>query len=418
MAKNEDYGIVAVDIGTSKVAALMFLADELGRPTVEGYGVVSSEGVKKGMITDVEAVTGAVSAAVAKAEDTSGLVARQAVVGIGGKHISSLRSYGMIPLEKGPRRITQDDVDKLVSYAGVLRLPEDSAIMGIIPRDIIVDGQKGMNRPVGMSAVRIETDAVVVTANAQQLDACDAIMRSLRAELAGKYANSISAAEAVLSPEEKEWGAAVVDMGAGTTDISIYSERSLIRLACVPMGSANITSDIAKVLQVPVNQAEQLKVKFGTARPALVDKDEIIDAATMATGHDASLGYAVSRTELCRVIEARMFEILDRVAAEIDAEGLLGRLPSGMVLTGGGSLMPYLPEFIQENLKVPARVARPSVDLGLPKQLDFPQMSAAAGLMRTCLMDRSTAGEATAQKKQSRRGRGVKDLLKGLIDLN
>ncbi|MBP7111359.1 MAG: rod shape-determining protein, partial [Firmicutes bacterium] len=143
-----------------------------------------------------------------------------------------------------------------------------------------------------------------------------------------------------------------------------------------------------------------------------------IDAVNMATGVDASIGSAISRTELCKVIEARVFQIIDQVAAEIDAEGLLGRLPSGMVLTGGGSLLPYLPEFIQENLKVPAKVARPSQSLGLPKQIEFPQMSAAAGLIKTCLMDHRAAGDASSQKNQRRMGRGVKDLLKGLIDLN
>lgn len=418
MAKNEKYGIAAVDIGTSKVAALMFSAELGAEPVIEGYGVVPSAGVKKGLITDAEAAGSAVSSALAKAEDMAKLVANQAVVGLGGKHISSMRSYGMIPLEKGPRRITQEDVDRLITYAGIVRLPDDASLLGIVPRDIIVDGQKGVEKPVGMSAVRMETDAVVLTASSQQLEACDSIFKSLGTQLAGKYANSICAAEAVLSPDEKEWGAAVVDIGAGTTDIAIYMDRSLVRLTSIPLGSANITKDIAQVLQVPVNQAEQLKVKFGTARPALIDKNEIIDAVNMATGVDASIGSAISRTELCKVIEARVFQIIDQVAAEIDAEGLLGRLPSGMVLTGGGSLLPYLPEFIQENLKVPAKVARPSQSLGLPKQIEFPQMSAAAGLIKTCLMDHRAAGDASSQKNQRRMGRGVKDLLKGLIDLN
>lgn len=418
MARNDDKGIVAVDIGTAKVAALMFALDDDGAALVEGYGVVSSEGVKKGMITDMEAVTSSVSAAVSKAEDMSGMVASQAVVGIGGKHIASQRSYGMIPLDKGPRRITQEDVDRVVSYAGVIRLPEDSAMLGIVPKDMIVDGQRGVDRPIGMSAVRLETDAVVVTAGTQQLEACETIMRSLRTELSGRYANAMCSAEAVLTPSEKEWGAAVVDIGAGVTDIAIYLDKSLVRLASIPTASAAITRDIAQVLQVPVSQAEQLKVKFGTARPAMVDKDELIDAETMATGNDASLGSAVSRSELCKVIEARLCEIIDRIAGEIDAEGLLGRLPSGIVLTGGGSLLPYLPEFIQESLKVPARVARPSLALGLPKQLDFPQMASAAGLVAAALLEHRDAGDASAARRERKRGRGIKNVLKGFIDLN
>ncbi len=418
MGRNEKNGIIAIDIGSSKIAALMFTADLAGNPVVEGFGVVASEGVKKGMITDVEAAAAAISAAVTKAEDKSGMLAGQAVVGIGGKHIGSQRSNGMIPLEKGPRRITQEDLDKVIGYAGVVRLPEDSSLLGIVPRDIIVDGQRGIDRPIGMGAVRLEVDAIVLTAGTSQLEACEAAIRPLRTELAGKYANAICSAEAVLTPEEKEWGAAVVDIGAGTTDIAIYTEKSLIRLGIIPIGSSNITRDIAQVLQVPVTHAENLKVKFGTARPAMVDKDEIIDSTSMAVGADASLGSAISRCELCRVIEARVYEIVEQVALMLEQEGLLGRLPSGIVLTGGGSLMPYLPEYIQENLKVPARLARPSATLSLPREIDYPQMSAVAGLVRTCLMDQRSGGDSSNQKREKSPGRGMKNLLKGLIDLN
>ena len=235
----------------------------------------------------------------------------------------------MIPLEKGPRRITQEDLDKVIGYAGVVRLPEDFLLAGIVPRDIIVDGQRGIERPIGMGAVRLEVDAIVLTAGSSQLEACEAAIRPLRTELAGKYANAICSAEAVLTSEEKEWGAAVVDIGAGTTDIAIYTEKSLIRLGILPIGSSNITRDIAQVLQVPVDHAENLKIKFGTARPAMVDKDEIIDSASMAVGAEASLGSAISRCELCRVIEARVYEIVEQVALMLEQEGLFRKAPLG-----------------------------------------------------------------------------------------
>ncbi len=416
MANRDRKGIAAIDIGSSKIAVLLF-SPEVRGISIEGHAVVPSEGVKKGMITDADALSEAITAAVDEAERISGgMITSQAVVGMGGRHLASHKSTGMIPLDKGPRKINQEDLERVRNYSGIMRYPEGSSFLGLITRDIIVDGQRGVDKPVGMSAYRIDVRSTVMSAATAQMDMCDSAVAKIGVPVTGKFANPVCAAEAVLSREEKEWGAAVVDIGSSTTGIALYSDRSLLRMEVLPVGSSNISKDIAETLQIPFKQADALKMKFGAARPALKGADEVIDPVTMAVGADASVGSAVSWGELHRIIDARLYEMLENVASVLEAEGLLGRLPSGIVLTGGGSLMPYLCEYVLENLKVPAKVAKPGGEFGLPERMQYPQMSAAAGLVKICAEMAMPMADVQPGKKEKSQGRGVRALLKGLID--
>lgn len=371
--------VVALDIGTTKVCALAGRKNRFGKLEVLGIGKVNSEGVLRGVISNIEKTVNAISEALEHMRQTSGLQIRSAHVGIAGQHIKSLQHRGILTREYEHLEINQKDIDKLISDMYKLVLPPGDKILHVIPQEYTVDNEQGIADPIGMSGVRLEANFHIITG---QITASNNIYRCV--ERAGvKVANMtlepIASAAAVLSEEEKEAGVALVDMGGGTTDITIFQDGIIRHTAVIPFGGNVITKDIKEGCRVMNKQAEKLKVKFGSAQPEEVYDNRIITIPGLK-GHDSK---EISEKNLARIIQARVEEILDYVVWEIRRSGYENKLIGGLVLTGGGALLNHIDKLSEYHTGMSTRIGIPVECLahGYEKHLSSPIYSTAIGLL-------------------------------------
>ncbi len=371
---------VAVDIGTTKVCAIAGQLNEYGKLEIVGMGVVRSEGVSRGVVSNIDKTVKAIREAVDIAERNAHCKFKVVHVGIAGQHIKSLHHHGLLVRHDSNTEINQDDIDKLIKDMYKLVLPPGDKILHVVPQEYTVDDEQDIFDPIGMSGVRLEANFHIITG---QISASRNILRCVEKaglEVADVTLEPIASAASVLSEEEKEAGIALVDIGGGTTDITIFKD-GIIRHTCViPFGGNIITKDIREGCTVMNEQAEKLKVKFGSAMA-----DEVVDNRIITIpGFKGRDHKEISEKNLARIIQARVEEIFDYVLWEVRRSGYDGKLIAGMVLTGGGSLLKHIDLLAEYHTGLPTRVGQPIEHLahGYSSQLASPIFATAVGLLK------------------------------------
>ncbi len=369
--------LVGIDVGTSKVCALIGEIGRDGRLTIIGHGTVPSSGLKKGAVVNIEQTVRSITEAVEKAERLSGWKIDKAFVGVGGSAVESLNSTGQVAVTAHDREITREDIRRAIEVARAVAIPSNREVLHVERRGFIVDGQEGVKDPLGMSALRLEVETHIVTAPATAVQNLTKCVAQAGVKIDELVVNALAAAEAVASETERDLGVAVADLGAGTIDLAMFNEGSPFHTSVLPVGGNFVTNDVAIGIKTSLPVAEELKIRHGTCDLRGVSEDEEI--AVSVLGEEA--GRTISRLELCQIIEARMRETFEMLGAEMRASGA-GMLPAGLILTGGAAQLAGIAELGRDVLQMPVRIVAPTGVGGLTDSILTPAYSTAIGLLQ------------------------------------
>lgn len=377
--------LTSVDIGTSKVTCLIAEADSDGNIDFVGHGMSPCCGLKRGALIDPESTVRAIEAAVNDAEREAGYSVNNVMVSLTSEYVHSLSSHGVWAVSNTEGEISVSDVRRALDSARMVGIPSDREIIHVIPRGFTVDGHEGVRNPVGLSGIRLEVDTHIVAASSaylQNLGRCLA-KATLAVEEEGLIASSMGSGLAVLTAEERRLGTAMIDIGAGTVDLSVFCDDEIGHSAIQSMGGDILTQDLARFFRIPQEQAERLKLEKGIVAPTYLDSDEQErDAETVAaTSLSGEEEVTVSRFEMAQVLEARLLDTLEWVGQEISKAERQGLVVTSLVLTGGGSQLPGLANLASRELDMPCRIAAPCYPERLPDQLASPIYSTAVGLI-------------------------------------
>jgi cell division protein FtsA len=375
MAQKGDL-IVGLDIGTTKICAIVGEVTDSGGIDVVGIGTHSSKGLRKGVVVNIEATVASIKAAVQEAELMAGCEISHVYAGIAGGHIKGFNSHGIVAVKD--REVTQADLDRVIDAARAIAIPLDREVIHILPQEYIVDDQDGIREPLGMSGVRLEAKVHIVTGavtSAQNIIKC---AQRCGLTVADVVLEQLASSHSVLSQDEKELGVALIDIGGGTTDIAIWSEGSIVHTSVLSVGGDHITSDIAVGLRTPMEDAERIKRKHGCAMSSLVEQDEMIEVPSVGGRKPRTL----SRQILTEIIEPRVEEMFSLVQQEVHRTGYEDLLASGVVITGGATLLKGMPELAEDILGLPVRSGMPIGVGGLVDVVKSPTYATAVGLVQ------------------------------------
>lgn len=360
-----------LDVGTMKVCTCIGEVTAEGTVAVIGVGVSPSQGMRRGVVVDLDAAARAIQESVAAAEQMAGVAPETFCVGVSGSHVSSLNSSGVIAIAGAKGEITPEDAQRVLQAARAVKLGQDRELLHILPREFVVDGYKGIRDPVGMTGVRLEAVVHIVTAAASHTQNLLKAVQRAGLSVSELALPVLAAAEAVLSPAEREMGVALVDIGGGTTDVAVFAGGRVAHTAVLPVSAHHITNDIAVGWQVPVDQAEEIKLHYGSALRELAAVRQV-----------PSMRPAANRLSLADIITPRVEELLLLVREEIERVTGGDLLPGGVVLTGGGALLEGMLEAAQRHLGMTARLGIPQGAEGLADVVASPHFSTAVGLMQ------------------------------------
>ena len=355
--------IVGLDIGTTKICAIVGRKNEYGKLEVMGMGKAVSDGVIRGIVTNIDKTVSAIEKAVAEAEEQSGIDIRVVNVGIAGQHIRSSIHHGSITRQSNDDEITVEDVNRLTNDMYKIVIPPGSEIIHVMPQDYIVDYEEGIKDPVGMSGVKLEADFHVITAQTNAISNINKCVRRAGLEIENLILEPLASSLAVLSEEEKEAGVCLVDIGGGTTDIAIFYDNIIRHTAVIPFGGNILTTDIKQGCMVMEHQAELLKTKFGKAIAEEANPTDIISIPGLRNRAPKE----ISVRNLAHVIEARMEEIIEMVHTEIITSGFQHKLAGGIVVTGGGSQLACVQQLFEYMTGMDSRIGYPNEHLGKGK---------------------------------------------------
>ena len=376
MARRERY-LVGLDVGTSNVCAVVGESHDDGSVDIVGIGVVESRGIKRGVVVNLEAAVESIKKAIEEAELMAGIEVDSVHLALSGPHIKGFNSRGVIAVAGKNREITRDDVRRAIDAAKAVALPTGREILHVLPQDFVVDEQDGIGAPIGMTGARLEVNVHVVTgatSSTQNLIAC---VNRTGVTVVDTVIEQLAAAEAVLMPDEKELGVAVVDIGGGTADLAIFERGSLWHTGVVAVGGDHFTNDIAVGLRTPIPDAEKVKRKSGCALSSMVDEDDTIEVASVG-GRKSRL---MPRRILSEILQPRAEEIFHLVWDEIRRAGYEKSLNSGIVLTGGGSILEGMPEIAEQIFDLPIRRGCPVGVGGLADHVNNPTFATPVGLV-------------------------------------
>jgi cell division protein FtsA len=373
MGKRENV-VVGLDIGTTKTCMIVGEIKETGLDII-GLGSHPSEGLRKGVVVNIESTVESIRRAVEEAERISGCEIRSVYVGIAGGHIRGQNSLGIVAV-KG-REVDADDVERAIDAAKAIAIPLDRQILHTLPQYYVVDEQDGIRDPVGMSGVRLEAKVHIVTGAVTSIQNVVKSVNRVGLDINDIVLEQMASSEAVLSRDEKDLGVALIDIGGGTTDIAIFSEGSIKHTAVLPVGGNYVTSDIATGLRTPMAEAEKIKIRYGCAYMPMIPKDELIEVPSVGGREPRE----VSRQILGRIIEPRMEEILSMSYKEITKSGCEDILAAGVVLTGGASILEGIPELAEQIFNMPVRRGCPIKIGGLTDVVNSPLYATGVGLV-------------------------------------
>ncbi len=375
MSIKDEHLIVALDIGTSKVAAFVGEVAQDGGVNVIGMGVQPSRGLKRGVVVNIEATVKAILRAVEEAELMAGCHIHSAFTGIAGSHIHSLNSHGIVAVRD--REVTKQDVDRVIDAAKAVAVPADQKILHVLPQEYMIDSQDGVRDPIGMSGVRLEAKVHIVTgavSAAQNIVKC---VERCNLKVGDIVLEQLASSYAVLSDDEKDLGICLVDIGGGTTDIAVFVDGAIRHTAVIPIAGDHVSSDIASALRTSIAHAERVKMQYGSAMATMIESDAIINVPTVSQTSTRE----ISQRALSQVIEARYEELLSLVKLDLQRSGFLDDLSGGIVFTGGSSKMVGCIELAEQVIGLPARLGKPTMLGGLPDVLNNPAFSTGAGLL-------------------------------------
>lgn len=373
--------VVGLDIGSSKICAMIGEIQDNGTLRILGHGVAVSEGLRAGVVVNIESTLKSVSEAIETAEQMAGREVSRVHIGIAGSHVEGINSRGVVAIARRGREINQQDVERVMEAAKAVVLPSDRDIVHWIPQEFKVDSTPGVKNPVDMIGVRLEAEVHLITASmtaAQNLVRC---VNRAGFEVDGISLSALAAGKAVLSADEMEMGCLFIDIGGGTTDFIVYKDGAPIYTSVLPIGGNAVSSDISIILQTTIENAEILKTAYGAAWMAIVDNPE---EPALLQGFLGRNPIKVTRMELCQFIQPRMQEILGLVKQKIERDSKLrawGSLGAGVILTGGGSMLPGTAELASEVFGLGAHIGVPSSEVVLSTALKQPDMATAYGLV-------------------------------------
>jgi cell division protein FtsA len=404
--------LVGIDAGTTKVTTLIGEVGRTGDVDIIGYGIAPSAGMKKGMVANTDQTVNSIASSLEKAERLSGYKIGSAFVSVGGSHISSQNSRGVVAVSGHKREVSREDVARATDAARAVQMPSNRETLHVIPRGYIVDGQEGIKDPLGMSAVRLEVETHIVSGLSTSIQNLTKCIANANVHIDELVISSLAAAEATLTDTEKELGVLVADIGGGTTDIAIFTDGGIYHSAVLPVGGINVTMDVAIGLRTSQNLAEEIKIKHGTANLQAVQPEELLNVAVLGEG----AGQTIQRRKLAEIIEARMSEIYSLIGEEVKRSGHAGMLPAGVVLTGGGARIGGAAELARDVFQMPVRIGAPQGVGGLMDQLSNPAFTTPIGLL---LWGAHHAGEepigSTAGSPFSGFGGRLVDWVRGLF---
>ena len=378
--------IVGLDIGTSKVIAVVAEVTPEGQLSIIGTGGHESRGLKKGVVVNIDTTVGSIQRALEEAELMADCKISRVFTGIAGSHIKSFNSHGMVAIKD--REVTQFDIDRVIETARAVNIPTDQQILHILTQEFIIDGQEDVREPLGMSGMRLEVKVHIVTgavSAAQNIVKC---VRRCGLDVGDLILQPLASSLACLTEDEKELGVALVDIGGGTTDIAIFTQGAIRHTAVIPIAGDQITNDIAMALRTPTPEAEEIKVSHGVAMQRLAGAEEMIEVPGIGDRGPRSM----SRQALAAVIEPRVEELFQLIQQTLRESGYEELLSSGVVLTGGSAALPGLVELGEEMFSMPVRVGSPKYDGSLADVVKGPRYATAIGLLFEGLAQRQHHG--------------------------
>ncbi len=387
--------IVGLDIGTSKVVAIVCEINESDEMEIIGVGSHPSRGLKKGVVVNIESTVQSIQRAVEEAELMAGCQIHSVYVGIAGSHIRSLNSHGIVAIKD--KEVVTGDVERVIDAARAVAVPADQKILHVLPQEYIIDNQEGIREPIGMSGVRLEAKVHLVTgavSAAQNIIKC---IRRCGLEVDEVILEQLASSYAVLTDDERELGVCLVDIGGGTTDIAVFADGAIQHTAVIPIAGDQVTNDIAIALRTPTPNAEDIKIKYACALTQLAGQDQTIEVSSVGDRPPRRL----SRQTLVEVVEPRYEELLTLVQAELRRSGYEDLVAAGIVMTGGSSKMEGLIELAEEIFHMPVRLGSPQYEGGLVDVVRNPIYATGVGLLLFGSNERSES-RVDAHRSKSR----------------
>ena len=372
--KENDY-VVALDIGTSKVVCLIGQLTDSHAVEIVALGSYPSSGLKKGVVVNIDATTDAIQKSMDQAKNSFDGKLKNVYVGIAGNHIKSLNSHGIVGIKD--KEVTPFDIDRVIEAAQAVAIPSDQKVLHVLPQEFVIDDQDSIREPLGMSGVRLESHVHLVTCANNAIQNIEKCVKRCGIMLDGFVLEQLASSYSVLSEDEKELGVCIVDVGGGTTDIAIFNSGSISFTGVIPIAGDQVTSDIAVALRTPTPQAEELKQKYGCAVAEFTTESETIEVA----GVGGRAPRELSRKALAEIVEPRYVELFELVKAEIQRNGFDGKIPAGIVLTGGTSKMEGVVELAESIFQTSVRIGVPENFKGMESVLKNPIYATSLGLL-------------------------------------
>lgn len=382
--------IGAIDVGTTKVCTIMADAHEDGGVRVLGVGVVPSKGLHKGLVVNIREARESIRQSISLAEQMAGRKLESAYVGVTGRHISSVNNRGTVSITRNNQVVNPDDLKRVLAVARTVKVPSEQKLLHVIPREYTIDGQAGIKNPVGMHGTRLDVETHIITAAVTSVQNLTKCIRSLGVEVEDLVMEPLASAEAILESDERMGGVLLADIGGGTTDLAIFKGDTIYHTSVLPVAGYQVTRDISIGLGITHEMAEEMKKRYGNITP----KDAEDSAKEIAVSGD---GHSISYNDLSEIIKVRIEEMLRLIVMELPQGDYRKLIPSGLVLTGGGSNLPGIAEVAQKVTGLPARVGYPMMLGGVSDSLDNPAYATSVGLLLWKL--RSQDIEAPAVKK-------------------
>ena len=373
---NKNRIIVGLDIGTSKVVAIVGEINPEGRIEIIGLGSHGSKGLKKGVVVNIESTVQSIQRAIEEAELMAGCQIQSVYAGIAGSHIRSMGSHGIVAIRD--REVFQPDIDRVIDAAQAVAIPADQKILHILPQEFIIDTQEGVKEPLGMSGVRLEAKVHLVTCAVNAAQNIEKCIKQCGLGVDDIILEQLASSYSVLTEDEKDLGVCMVDIGGGTSDIAIYTEGAIKHTAVIPIAGDQVTNDIAMALRTPTQNAEEIKIKYACALGSLAGENETIKVPSVGEREDRSL----SRQALAEVVEPRYEELFTLIQAELRRSGFEDLIPAGIVLTGGASKMEGVVELAEEIFHMPVSIGKPKNVSGLADIVRNPIYATAVGLLQ------------------------------------
>ncbi len=392
--------IVGIDVGTTNICVLVGELDRDGKLNIVGVGTCPSQGLRRGVVVNIEETVTSIAAALDRAERLSGKKITTAYVGIAGSHITSENSKGFVAISPSHRDIIQNDISRAIEVARAIAIPANREVIHVIPRGYVVDGQEGIKNPIGMSGFRLEVETHIITGAVSSIHNLIKCVHKARVEIEDLVLEPLASSEAVLVDGETDLGVALVDIGGGTTDIAVFSDGAIWQTVVLPIGGNLITSDIAIGLRLPFGVAEELKVTYGHCDPSTISDDDMIELAQFMPDCDD----LVPRKLLAEIIQARVEELFEMVHEEIRKSGYDGLLPAGLVITGGSAELPGIQTLAGQILDLPTRIGSPLGLHGLSDSISRPAYATAVGLLQWALTHTSFLVEEDEQEESGAMG--------------